>query len=160
MPDNQVDTIIKMFEYNLWANTELIKVCTDLDDEQLAIEMKGVYGRIYPTLVHIIRAEGGYLRRIAGLNPWAEDLDWDTMSMSDLLEKAHLSGNQLITFAAEADPSMSHVIDRQGTDYKFYNWTVLLQALYHGIEHRTQIKILLSQMGVPHPELSAWHYME
>ena len=160
MPDNQVDTILKMFEYNLWANTELIKVCSDLDDEQLETEMKGVYGRIRPTLVHLIRAEGEYLRRIAGLNPWAEDLDWDTMSMSDLLLKAQLSGNQLINFAGEADPAAAHVIDRQGKAFHFYNWTVLLQALYHGIEHRTQIKMLLTQIGFAHPELAAWDFMD
>ena len=34
-----------------------------------------------------------------------------------------------------------------------------LQAIYRGIEHRTQIKILLTQLGVEHRELSAWGFM-
>jgi uncharacterized damage-inducible protein DinB len=36
----------------------------------------------------------------------------------------------------------------------------LLQALYHGIEHRTQIKMLLTQIGFAHPELAAWDFMD
>jgi len=160
MQDDQIKLLDKMFEYNLWANTQLIKTCSRLVDEQLEIEIAGVFGRIQPTLVHIIRAEGGYLNRLTGARPWADDLEWDSMPMSDLLAKAQLSGNQLISIASKANPTIRHEIELQGKPYHFFNWTVLLQALYHGIEHRTQIKILLTQLGVPHPELAAWDYVE
>lgn len=160
MQNNQINLIDKMFEYNLWANTQLIEICSDLYDEQLQTEIEGVYGRIHPTLVHLIRAEGGYLNRITGSRPWADDLEWNHMPMSDLLEKAQMSGNQLVAIAGKADPATRHDAEWQGNPFHFYNWTVLLQALYHGIEHRTQIKFLLTQLGVAHPELAAWDYME
>ena len=149
-----------MFEYNLWANTQLIELCSYLVDEQLETEFEGVFGRIHPTLVHIIRAEGGYLNRLVGSRPWADDLEWDNMPMSDLLAMAQLSGNQLITIARKANPETRYDTVMQGKPYHFFNWTVVLQSLYHGIEHRTQIKILLTQIGVAHPELAAWDYME
>jgi len=160
MQKNQINLINKMFEYNLWANTQLVKLCSSLVDAQLELETEGVFGRIQPTLVHIIRAEGGYLNRVTGSRPWADDLEWDNMSMPDLLAKAQLSGSQLIAIASKADPTIRHDIELQGKPYHFFNWTVLLQALFHGIEHRTQIKILLTQLGVEHPELAAWDYME
>ncbi len=160
MQNNQINLIDKMFEYNLWANTQLIKLCDKLSNEQLDMESEGVFGRIQPTLVHIIRAEGGYLARVTGSRPWADDLDWDTMSMSSLLEKAKLSGERLIATASQADPAVRHDVVWQDEQLHFFNWTVLLQALYHGIEHRTQIKILLTQLGVEHPELAAWDYVE
>ena len=160
MQKNQINLIDKMFEYNLWANTQLIELCSSLVDAQLEAETEGVFGRIQPTLVHIIRAEGGYLNRVTGARPWADDLDWDNMPMHELLAKAQLSGSQLIAIASKADPTIRHDIELQGKPYHFFNWTVLLQALYHGIEHRTQIKILLTQLGVEHPELAAWDYME
>ena len=160
MQNAQDNLIDKMFEYNLWANTQLIKICSDLDDKQLEIKIAGVFGRIHPTLVHLIRAEGGYLNRLVGSRPWADDLDWDNMPMSTLLEKAQLSGSQLISIASEADPATPHEIDLRGEPFHFYNWTVLLQTLYHGIEHRTQIKFLLTQLDVSHPELAAWDYTE
>jgi uncharacterized damage-inducible protein DinB len=159
MQNNQINLINKMFEYNLWANTQLIEICSGLVDEQLDTEIEGVFGRIHPTLVHIIRAEGGYLNRLSGSRPWAEDFDWDHMPMSGLLEKAQLSGSQLIAIASKANPAIRHDVEGRGEQAHFFNWTVLLQALYHGIEHRTQIKILLTQLGVAHPELAAWDYM-
>ncbi len=160
MRNNQINLIDKMFEYNLWANTQLIELCSDLVDAQLETEIEGGFGRIHPTLVHIIRAEGGYLNRLTGSRPWADDLEWDNMPMSDLLAKAQLSGNQLIAIASKANPATPHTVKHQGKQFRFFNWTVLLQALYHGIEHRTQIKILLTQLGLAHPELAAWDYME
>ena len=160
MADNQINVLDKQFEYNLWANTQLIKLCSQLIPDQLDIEVEGVFGRIHPTLVHLIRAEGGYLNRLTGTRPWADDLDWESMTINDLLEKAQLSGRQLADIASKADPSVRHDVDFEGKPFYFFNWSVILQALYHGIEHRTQIKILLTQLGVEHPDLAAWDYME
>ena len=160
MENNQIDLITKMFEYNLWANTQLIKVCSDLDDEQLEIEVEGVYGRIHPTLVHLLRAECGYLNRLIGSRPWADDLDWEDLPMSDLLAKAQLSGEQFIKIASKVNPTIRHEVEFEGKPYHFFNWTVLLQALQHGIEHRTHIKVLLTHLGVDHPDLDAWEYRD
>lgn len=160
MQNNLINPIDKMFEYNLWANTQLIALCKGLNEDQLDVEVEGAYGRIHPTLVHLVRAEGGYLNRLTGSRPWAEDLDWDNLPMSELLNKARISGKQLIEVASKVDPATPHVVDFEGEQIRFFNWTVLLQALYHGIEHRTQVKILLTQLGVAHPELAAWDYVE
>ena len=160
MHDNQGDLINRMFEYNLWANARMIEICADLDDEQLQVEAKGVYGRIHPTLVHLIRAEGAYVKRVSGSRPWAEELEWDDVPMSVLLERAQLSGNRLIAIAGEVDPTTRHVVEEDGESFHFFNWTVLLQALYHAIEHRTQVKVMLTKAGVPHPDLAAWGYAE
>ncbi|MCA9995980.1 MAG: DinB family protein [Anaerolineales bacterium] len=153
--------ITNMFEYNLWANTRLIELCGQLTADQLTVEASGVFGRIQPTLVHLIRAEGGYLRRLTGAAPWGDDLDWDNMPMSELLAKAQLSGQQLVEVASKVDPEQSHTITAPwGKPFTFYNWTVVLQALYHGIEHRTQIKMMLTQLGVEHPDLEDKNYLE
>lgn len=150
----------KMFEYNLWANTQLIAVCAELDEEQLMMEAEGVFGRIKPTLIHLIRAEGGYLNRVTGSRPWADNLDWNAMSFAELLEKAKMSGQRLIEVASQGNPAVRHTVTWGGQERAFYNWTVISQALYHGIEHRTQIKILLTKLGVEHPELALWDFTE
>lgn len=160
MPNNQIKLIKKMYEYNLWANTGLIEICAGLSDEQLQVEAEGVYGRIHPTLVHLIRAEGAYVKRASGTRPWAENVEWEDVPMSVLLERAQLSGNQLISISGEVDPATPHVVEEEGGPFHFFSWTVLLQALYHAIEHRTQIKFLLTQLGVEHPDFDAWDYVE
>ncbi|MEM7114218.1 MAG: DinB family protein [Chloroflexota bacterium] len=157
----QAELLKKMFEYNLAANTRMIELCMNLSDEQLAVEAEGVYGQIKPLLVHTVRAEGGYIGRLTGKRPWAEDLDMDSLSLAELLEKAKVSGNRFVEIVGDVDPSKSHTVDAPwGEEYTFFNWTVVLQALYHGIEHRTQIKFLLTKLGVEHPDFAAWDYME
>jgi len=156
-PGNLID---RMFEYNLWANRRLIEVCIHLTDEQLEVERDGAYGRIQPTLVHMLRAEGNYLRRITGSYPWGEDPDWGNLKMSDLLTLAQQSGSRLVEIASKTDPAVHHEVGARSGQLGFFNWTVLLQALYHGIEHRTQIKFLLTKLGLEHPELAAWDYVE
>ena len=160
MQTDQTNLINKMFEYHLWANTQLIEFCGNLTDEQLEVEAEGVFGRIHPTLAHTLRAEGNYLNRITGSRPLEEDLDWEALSLRDLRAMAQLSGEMLIDVAGKADPSVRHDVEFQDSTYSFFNWTVLLQALYHGIEHRTQIKFLLTQLGIEHPELAAWDYVD
>ena len=121
MQNNQINLIDKMFEYNLWANTQLIELCSYLVDEQLETEFEGVFGRIHPTLVHIIRAEGGYLNRLVGSRPWADDLEWDAHGRLEMggvdrmVRRASLGlecGEQLLVHVAdglaEHAPALGH----------------------------------------------------
>ena len=160
MENNNINLIDKLFEYNLWANTQLIELCSELDKKQLEASAEGVFGELELTLQHIVRAEGGYLNRMTGSRPWADDLDWSQVSMDELLEKARISGEKLVEIAGQVDPATPHSVEWQGQQFHFFNWTVLTQVLYHGIEHRTQAKVILTQLGIEHPELDAWHYTE
>ena len=63
----KVETLTKMFEHNLYANLAVIDICKGLTDEQLAFETDGGFGAIKPTLAHLVRAEGGYIRRLSGV---------------------------------------------------------------------------------------------
>lgn len=151
----------QMFTYNLWANTTLIDFCSQLTEEQLAIKVDGVYDRIRPTLKHLLWAEGHYAKHLTGQLPWPADTNWNNLTFEQMQEIAQLTGNRLIELCTQVPADQPHeTIGRHNTPYHFFNWTVLLQALYHAIEHRTQIKILLTHLGLEHPELSSWHYAE
>ena len=152
------ETIDKMFEYNLWANTIVIQICSQLTDEQLQVQADGVYGTIRPTLEHLVSAEGYYVRHLTGEFPWADEIDWASMSMDDLLKMAQISGKRLLEVASQSDPHSRKERLMDDKPYTYYNWTTILQALYHGIEHRTQIKVLLTKLGVEHPELAGWDF--
>lgn len=150
--------IEKQFEANLWANIELITLCATLDDTQLEVEAVGVYGRIQPLIAHIIRAEGNYLRDIGDSNPWAEITDWDSLGFDQLLDMAKQSGNALREAAIKVDPTKRIDYEDDDETAVFTTWTVINQAILHGIEHRTQIKVLLTKLGVEHPDFSVWGY--
>jgi uncharacterized damage-inducible protein DinB len=152
--------IEKLFEFNIWANTEIIKLCATLDEEQLAVEARGVYGRIKPTIAHIVRSEGAYLGDLGGEYLWDNKKDWDDLSFAQLLEMAQQSGTALLERASSLDPDRRCEFVEKNERYVFPAWTVANQAINHGIEHRTQLRLLLTKLGVPHPGQSVWGFSE
>ena len=160
MTDNHSKTIDKMFEYNLWANTKLIELCMDLDDEQLSLEVDGAYGGIRAFLSHIVSAEGYYISLLSGTSFWDENLNWDNLPLETISERAKQSGQKLIEIASKSDPDTEHQNRTADKPFTFYNWTVLAQAMTHAIEHRAHVKVLLTHLGIDHPDLSLWYYMQ
>jgi uncharacterized damage-inducible protein DinB len=152
--------IEKLFKFNLWANTEIIQLCATLDETQLAVEASGVYGRIKPTITHIVRSEGTYLGDLGGEYLWDHKKDWGDLSFAQLLEMAQQSGSALLERAASMDPDMLCEFVADNKRYEFPAWTIANQAINHGIEHRTQLRLLLTQLGVPHPGQSVWGFSE
>ena len=57
-----MNTLIdEQYEFNLWANTEIIKLCASLDETQLSVEIAGTFGDIRSTISYMIQSEGNYL---------------------------------------------------------------------------------------------------
>lgn len=63
------DGLIDLFRHNAWAMCQLLSVCQELTDEQLATTVPGTYGSVIDTLRHTVRSEGGYYRRLSGDEP-------------------------------------------------------------------------------------------
>ena len=158
MTEMEMDMLTRMYHYNRWANNSLLTICAGLTEEQLLVDAPGVAGNIREIARHLVGAEGGYIRRLTGSLPWADDVDVEAMSMEEIVEMAEVSGSRFIEFVSEVDFGVTHDVEISSGPFRFYNWTVVLQALYHGIEHRTQIKSLLTKIGIEHPEHAAWDY--
>jgi uncharacterized damage-inducible protein DinB len=69
---------------------------------------------------------------------------------------AENSGQELIAIAATGDLDQIFHLD-DGT-YECPAVIVLIQALDHGVDHRSQICTVLSQQGLEAPCLDAWCY--
>ena len=150
--------IDKQFEANLKANMELIAICATLTDEQLAVEVEGIFGRIKPLVVHIIQDEGDALRDLSGKDYWAADTDWDSLSMAQLLEMAEQSGTALHEYATHTDPDKAIHFEDDDEAADFKAWVLINAIIHHGIEHRTQLHALLTKLGVPHPRQDVWSF--
>lgn len=58
--NNQI--LVRIFEHNNWANTQIIQVCAGLNDEQLDAELhSATLGSRRQTLIHLVAAQQGYL---------------------------------------------------------------------------------------------------
>ena len=145
------------FQYNLWANLRLLDVCTHLSDAQLDATTAGTFGSVRETLLHLFAAEEGYVRHFTGTSPTPRLKELTTFpGFDELRRRAERSGKELITIAELRDLSQIFYLD--GGTYEAPAVVVVIQAIDHAIDHRSQIATLLSQQGIEPPELDAWAY--
>jgi uncharacterized damage-inducible protein DinB len=151
--------ISDFLKFNLWANLRMLDTCAQLTDEQMDATIDGMYGSIRDTLVHIFRAEEGYARHFNFTSSAPTPLlrEFTTFpGFDELRSRAERSGKELIAVAERAD--LDQVLHLDGGNYDVKVIIVLIQAVDHGIDHRSQIATLLSQQGITPPEIDAWSY--
>ena len=146
-----------LFRYNLWANLRLLDACAELSDAQLNATMKGTYGSVRETLTHLFASEEGYVRHFTGTTPTPPLRELAPFAgFAELGRRAERSGEELITIAEQGDLSQIFWLD-EGT-YEAPAIIVIIQAINHAIDHRSQIATLLSQQGIEPPDLDGWSY--
>lgn len=154
----------EFLRFNLWANLRLIDACLTLSEEQLASGGTGVFGTIYATFQHIVRSEASYYRRLTGVRlepPFA----WEANPpLSQIRSYADQVGSAIIEAAERMQMSDTLPRDWQDPDWESFSprykaLGMLIQAVSHGIEHRTNITTTLAQLGIETPDLAGWEYI-
>lgn len=153
--------LLELVRHMRWANAQVAAACADLSSDMLEHREIGTYGRIDQTLVHLARAQGGYVRTLTGWQPGPDD------HLSDQPPFPHverLAAHMEMTAALLLDALPTLDLDRRiqvtGDDgpYEVRAWVVLLQAAEHAVEHRQQIATMLTAIGVEPPEPDLWTY--
>jgi uncharacterized damage-inducible protein DinB len=147
------------FTYNLWANLRLLDACAHLSDAQLDATTSGTFGSVRETLMHLFAAEEGYARHwhFTGASPTPRLKELTTFpGFDELRRRAERSGKELIAVAEQGELNQILYLD-EGT-YEAPIIVVLIQAINHGIDHRSQIATLLSQQDIELPDLDGWSY--
>lgn len=146
------------FKYNLWANLRLLDACAQLSDAQLDFTMPGTFGSVRETLIHLLASEEGYVRPFTGTSPTIPQLKELTTfpGFDELRRRAERSGKELIAIAEQRNLNQIFYLD--GGTYEAPAIIVVIQAINHAIDHRSQIATLLSQQGIELPDLDGWGY--
>jgi uncharacterized damage-inducible protein DinB len=152
--------LVDFYKHNLWANLHLLDACVHLTDEQLDASAPGTYGRIRDTLVHLFRAEEGYLARLMGRQPEDSLRLGEFPGIETLREHARRSGEGLIAVADTVDPAQILRGTYRGEPYEMPVMVPLMQAINHATDHRSHIATVLSQLGMQPPDLDVWAYDE
>jgi uncharacterized damage-inducible protein DinB len=149
--------LVKLFEHNNWANSQIIQACSALSDAQLDAEpMSTTKGSIRRTVVHLVNSQHGYLSL---LTLPIEARRAISPAFAELQQAADISGAGLLALAREA--SNYPKTQLQTTDGYFVEpWVVMVQIINHATEHREQISSMLSALGVTPPNLDGWSYGE
>jgi uncharacterized damage-inducible protein DinB len=148
-----------LFEYNAWANARLLEFCEPLNAEQLATSAVGTYGRLDDTLVHILAAEQGYLKRLSGEERPARLRTGERPAVADLRQQADECGRlwqQLLRQADEEWLNGAFETEWGGEMHHLHRAIVLTQCLHHGNDHRAHCCVILTQLGLEPPVLDAW----
>ena len=154
-----MDLLAEFFRHNTMMNERLLQTCRKLSPEQLAATTEGTFGSIAATLVHIANAQTGYAARILGTER-PERLPEDPFPGFDEVEERFRVGNaQLEEAATRADSDREvEVMGDEDDRYRLRASLILIQAVNHGTEHRSQISTILTQIGVEPPEMDGWDY--
>jgi uncharacterized damage-inducible protein DinB len=148
------------FKYNLWANLRLLDACAQLSDAQLDATTKGTYGSVRETLMHLFASEEGYVGALTGQRPEpALHEPAPFVGFDELRRRAERSGEELIRFTEQAEEAdLNKILHLDGGTYDAAVIIVLIQAINHAIDHRSQIATVLSQQDIEPPNLDGWSY--
>jgi len=151
--------IVEMLEYNQWATRTLIAACGGLPDEALDARPAVVSGSPRELFVHVVGGQQTFALRCRGrqhegeLNRASRWPGWE-----HLARLADESSTDLIEIARSSEPAAVVDLPWQGKAYRYPVRFFLAHALSHGVEHRTEIKLVLAQQGIATPDLDAWEY--
>ena len=152
------NTLEKIFEHNNWANSQIIRACYALSDEQLdAIPEMATKGSIRETLMHLVSSQAWYL---ALLTESIEQRSRTRPAFDELEESARASGEGLTELARNKPLNPSGAQLQTSNSYLVAPWVVRVQAINHATEHREQIKSMLSALGVTPPDIDGWSFGE
>jgi uncharacterized damage-inducible protein DinB len=164
--------LAELFRHNLWANLTLLDLYATLPDEIMETNVPGTFGTIRDTLGHLAGAEEGYLASLVEeaerdsnsdelANPNLATLRERALQVGEVLdiavvrEHAVNSGEGLVAYAAvEGNPTLRGIWHDRS--YELPAALLLVQAINHATEHRTQMKTALTQAGISPPELDGW----
>jgi uncharacterized damage-inducible protein DinB len=154
------DTLTTLFSHNLWANVRMIEQCAGLTSEQLDATISGTFGSIRDTLQHIVTSEQSYFYRIRTGQPLRRPEDAPPLTIAEMLESARATGAGLIEWVPKVQADDTVQIDWDGTPREVPKTIILTQAINHATEHRAQIMVILTQLGLQAPDLDSWSYFE
>jgi DinB family len=106
------------------------------------------------TKTHIVTAEQLYLSLVSTGHRYDRLEDAPPMTVAEMTETVRTTGAGLIEWAPKVQAG-----DAAQNDPEVVPKTIILtQAINHATEHRAQIMAILTQLGIPPPELDGWTY--
>jgi uncharacterized damage-inducible protein DinB len=146
-----IQDIQLLYNYNYWANRQILAAAAKVTGEQFAAPAEFPYGGLRGTMVHILEAEWGWRVRFEGLGA-AEELPetelptfisletrWreDEKAMRDYLASLH---------DEDMNSHLRYPIDN-GEMRERVLWHCLVHVVNHGTQHRSEAAALLTRFG-------------
>ena len=155
-----MDLVVEFLRHNTMMNQRLLEACRGLTPEQLGTTVEGTYGSIGATLVHVANSQVGYVPRFVAADK-PRPLPPDPFPGFAALAERFAYGDALLEEAAHRAGD-DHQMEVSGDDppgtWRMPASLILLQAVNHSTEHRSQVATILTQLGIEPPAMDGWTY--
>jgi uncharacterized damage-inducible protein DinB len=119
----------------------------------------GISGTVRVLLMHFVGGQRTFVLRTQGRQHEGElrrESAWP--GWDELSRIAASTNDELVAIAEVLEPEAEVDLPYFGKTYRFPVRFFLVHAAEHGVEHRTEIKVALAQMGIETPDLDGWSY--
>lgn len=144
------DLVAQSYEYGIWANRRLLKVASELSQEQLHRSFTQGAQPILHTFVHLVSAEWRWFQSWQNL-PMMDPITVDDLPTLDAAQERWepLYSVRREFIAALTPARLAATIHRKikGQDKDIPLWLALLHVANHGTQHRSEIAAMLTDAG-------------
>ena len=133
------DYLIKLFEYNDWANKRVLELLQKekVDDEKILTLMS-----------HVLAAELLWLKRIVPSDQMYEI--WKMYTLEELCNMQQISSNNWLAFIRSSHSFTNNIAykNTKGQNHVSEVSNILIHVVNHATHHRGQIAMLLRQKEI------------
>jgi uncharacterized damage-inducible protein DinB len=154
-----MDLLSELFRYHAWATVQLIDYCLGQPPATLDELVIGTDRSMLHTLTHVVGTEQWYLELLTG-EPAANPIQrGEALALPDLRQR-------FLSHSGRWDALLERIgqleISLPATDWRPEvaqgQALLVVQAIQHGIDHRTQICTTLATLGLAPPIIDGWFY--
>lgn len=160
--DNQIISLL--YEYAMWANNKLIDTARGLTAEELRRPFTPSKFSILGSFVHLVSAEARWFQSWLGA-PMENRLTVDDLPTLDAVYArwSKLYAERRVFIASLTPAKLQQALPRklQGKDYSIPLWQALVHVANHGTQHRSEIALMLTELGHSPGDLDlVWYCLE
>lgn len=142
------ESISKLAEYNIWANTKFISKLLELDQSILSTKMKSSFTSIFETCKHIWFGETGWLSRIQNKGWQTPEVDNFQGSPAELFNSWQITSNEYLQVIKSTNLDESIPFTHDKINYSISRSDMILTVINHGNYHRGQIVTMLRELDI------------
>jgi len=146
-----IQDIRTLFDYNYWANKQILAICGMVNEEQFDAPATFPYGGLHGTLLHILDAEWGWRMLLQHQDESAPDLNIaDFPTLTVLHERWEKEEQEMRAYleslqSEDLDTHIYYTVRDELCDRLL--WHCLFHVVNHGSQHRSEAAALLTELG-------------
>ncbi len=154
-----MNALQEFFRYDAWATITLLDYILSLEPALPLEKVTGTDRTIQHTLTHLVASNQDYLEQLTGEKFGPQPKAGEVFALDELRRRSERISRDWERTLAEYDRIDATIPqDETWPETPHAQNLLVLQAIQHGIDHRTQICTTLSLLGYQHPHIDGWSY--